>query len=243
VKTIVFDFDGTLTRYPIPRYELLLRAGYPNEGEAFLANAERMCRETGLDRYQILYKMVFDSVEKLGLPADDNSFCLGAEEVCFHPGAVSCLEELSTLARLYVLTCGYAGYIRHTAAAPYLTAVCGTEFVFRGGEAREARILDDSKKGGKLDEIAAGSYDDLIYVGDGPTDIGAFAHVIRRGGTAVLVCAPGDDEVARQLRERGLREVHVFGADYTQDSPLRRFLREEALTSSEQGAGAAPRRR
>lgn len=225
MKTIVFDFDGTLTCYAIPHYPLLYRAGYPEEEAPMLACASQIMREHGLNQYEALYYMVFDSVEKLDLPADDSSFCLGADQVRFRPGAVALLRELSASARLCVLTCGYANFIRRTAAAPYLSEIVGSSFAFSEGRATGTReVLADTRKGEKLDELAGDNYRDLIYLGDGPTDLSAFAHVLENGGCAVLVHAPGDFAVVRKLLELGLDGVQVFEADYTPGSDLHRFL-------------------
>lgn len=67
---------------------------------------------------------------------------------------------------------------------------------------------------------------DMLYLGDGLSDIAAFATLKRFGGTCFAVHAPGDEKAAE--RARGIAEdgrAHAFfEADYGPQSPLRRAI-------------------
>ena len=233
MKTLVFDFDGTLTLYPTPRYSIMADAGYPVD-EKMIDCAEVIMKERGLNQYEALFYMMFDSLKRLGLPATDNNFCRGADVVQFRPGVPELLQELSASARICILTCGYANYIRRTVIAPYVDTVFGSSFAFQDGIALgPSDVLSDTQKSGKLDEIAGEHYQDLIYVGDGPTDLSAFAHVLIRGGQVVLVHPADDRRVVHQLQKLRLDGVKVFEADFSPGSDLTDFLRNAVKNAEE----------
>jgi hypothetical protein len=225
MKTIVFDFDGTLTPHPIPRYKLFQMCGLPTETEEFIRLSERLCKEYSVGKYELLFRLLFDCAHELGLPLNEPSLCIGAEDVPFNSGVESFFKETLGKANLYVLTCGYSGYILRTRLAPYLSGVLGTTFSFENGIATGvAELLSDTKKVGALDRLVGGDFRNIMYVGDGPTDMLVFRHVLQKGGLAVMVHQQGDSYPAEILKANGMQDVPCLTADYTEGSELRTLL-------------------
>jgi phosphoglycolate phosphatase-like HAD superfamily hydrolase len=77
----------------------------------------------------------------------------------------------------------------------------------------------------------------MLYLGDGMSDIAAFALIKRYGGAPLAVYHPGDQaslEKARKLQFEG-RAQQAFEADYTPESPLRQAIVRWVLETQGQG--------
>ena len=76
-------------------------------------------------------------------------------------------------------------------------------------------------------------FEDMIYVGDGPTDIPALALVRKSKGMGVIVTHPKDDEKTKlsklQDMSLGLRADCVTKADFSSGSILEKFIENRAF--------------
>lgn len=151
----------------------------------------------------------------------------------------------------YIITGGFAEVIRHTCIAPYLTKIWGCEFHYaENGEIEFLkRSISHTEKTRYLMHIASGqnqvdgdgrsfSYRDvpeeelrvplsqMIYVGDGASDVPCFS-VLNDEGGIVLGVYKGDtaEEWNQQIEvSESQRVLNLAPADYQEDSELMRSL-------------------
>jgi phosphoglycolate phosphatase-like HAD superfamily hydrolase len=150
----------------------------------------------------------------------------------------------------YILSSGFADIINRTSIASSFNAVWGSAFHYRDGEAvfvkrtithpEKARYLTALVKNLGMEGANAPAdvdrpvpeeemrvaFDQLIYVGDGASDIDAFHHVESQGGLAIAVVKDGGRDVPAHLRQLRpeQRVENIARPDFTADSELMHSL-------------------
>ncbi len=143
----------------------------------------------------------------------------------------------------YVVSTGMAAVIRGSAVMQHVEAVWGCEFIedTTGGERVISELgytIDNTSKTRALFEINKGvpqnphidvnskmpaalrrvSFENMIYIADGPSDIPAFSLVNKNGGTTFAIYPKGDLAALRQVEQLRMDgRIHMYAeADYTE---------------------------
>ena len=66
-KIIVYDFDGTLTPYALPKFELLEKSGLENGtyNPKFLELSRKRAKDKNIDLYTAIYETYFEIVKDI----------------------------------------------------------------------------------------------------------------------------------------------------------------------------------
>lgn len=225
MKKIIYDFDGTLTTTSLPFYEFFNICNGPKSINELVCLSNDLMKAKNINIYEALYEVEIDIIRRSSLPLDNSTFCMGAKNVKYNPGVLEFLKEKDENIEHYILTSGYDEYVMHTLAGKLVNKVYGTSFEYKNGKFIGIKeLMSDEKKPDKIALIAGNNYKDVIYVGDGLTDMYAFKHVIENGGKAVLVHRPGDNSISNKIKEEGINVIY-FDADYTKGSYLYKFLK------------------
>jgi len=161
-------------------------------------------------------------------------------------------REFGLQLEYYVVTSGLKELVKGSTLAPHLKAIFGCEFDEKDGRiARPKRCVSHTGKTQMLFRISknmiAMSEDvnqhmpreelripfwNMVYVGDGPTDVPCFAVMKNYGGRTVAVYDPSDDRAYTRCYELAVNEKRVdmmAEADYAPRSQLRRTLERMVL--------------
>jgi hypothetical protein len=257
---IVYDYDQTLSPsymqddvvFPVfgidgPKFwtrcsELVRDGGYDNElayMKVFL-DTLGMDRPTNAELQQLGKKLNFYK----GLPEMFEEFRGGllTEE---HMGYGITVEH-------YIISSGIKVLIDGSRLAPYVRAIFGCEFAEdeQGRITFPKRVISHTQKTQFLFRINKGLLDmsqdvndhmdfdirpipfpNMIYIGDGPTDVPCFTVMKKNGGQAIAVYNPDDLQRSGfkkcyQLSAHADRVKHIAPADYRPNTHLRMLLEQ-----------------
>ena len=226
--------------------ELVRDHGYDNE----LAYMKVLLDQLGMDR------PTNDELKKLGT---NLNFYKGLPEMFeeFRGGEGLLTAEHTAhgiTVEHYIISSGMKVLIDGSRLAPYVRAIFGCEFATdpEGRITFPKRVISHTQKTQFLFRINKGFLDmaqdvndhmdpeirpipfpNMIYVGDGPTDVPCFTVMKKNGGQAIAVYNPDDParvgfKKCYQLSTHADRVKHIAPADYRQNTHLRMLLEQMA---------------
>lgn len=226
---IIYDFDGTLTPFSLPQYEILKKNGYTDD-----SLMERVKEEfkTGNTKslYDANYKVFFDILEENRIEPTEYNICKGSENTIFNKGVIEFFERFQssiTGIKHYIVTSGIQSYVEKTKIAKYVDGIYGVTFENIDGKYSNVKyLLTDELKVDvikKLQEI--NKTNEVIYFGDGLTDRFAFEYVHRIGGKSIFIATNEESKsIYKKLNAEGLIDK-FFEADFSENSDIWNFIK------------------
>ena len=65
-KIIIYDFDGTLTPFSLPKFEILEKCGMKDgaHNPRFLELSQKRAKDENIDLYRAMYEIYFETIRK-----------------------------------------------------------------------------------------------------------------------------------------------------------------------------------
>lgn len=251
IVALIYDFDKTLSpkdmqEYgflpginmdPDPFWELCAEFAQKNQAESVLAYMYMMKKmaEGELDL----------SKEKLNEFGRDIEFFPGVETWFDRINAIG--EEIGVTVEHYIISSGLAEIIQGSAIGNKFKAIYAAQFSYdeNGQPLWPSRAVNYTNKTQYLFRINKGVHDvmndrdlnaytpeymrrvpfsNMIYVGDGPTDVPCMKMTKQKGGYSIVVHTPGNTDMADDMLLQG-RVDFSLEADYSAGSEM-----EETVT-------------
>lgn len=229
-KILIYDFDGTLTPYPITKFKILDKCGLkggtadPKVKEVIAAK-----RESGMEHYEAIYTGFLELVSGRGFELNDDNMSLGADELEYNNGVFEFLEEINNMnVDNYLLSSGIKVLLERTHVAKYFEEIYATTFSYKDNLiVGTGHIMSDKKKVDVIKEIVKnnGVEDcrDVVYLGDGLTDLYAMEYVKDNGGTSIFVYLDPDNKELVMAKEKNCVSLFTL-ADYSKGSELYNYI-------------------
>ena len=223
MKVIIYDFDGTLTPYPMVRYKILEKCnvGY-DEMEILVHDYMRTYNK---NIYESYYTVFFDILNKHNIDINLDNICYGSDIIEYSKGVIDYFNKYKDI-KHYVVTSGLKDFIINSYVNKYLDDVYGVTVNYE--EKKTDKLLTDKEKVlaiKKIIEINKCSISDVVYIGDGLTDKYAFSYIHNNGGKTIFINDKDNDNLYLELNKDNIIDYR-FNRDYSIDSDIDRFISE-----------------
>ncbi len=251
IIAIMYDYDKTLCTRDMQEYTFIPSVGMKDEEFWQLANV--VSTTEVMDSILSYMYCMIEKTRETGIPLTRESLVACGKDVEYHPGVEDWFERINQYAEEagvevehYVLSSGLKEIIEGTSIAKYFKKIYACEFMYRDGQAVWPKlavnytnktqfvyrinkgVLDISNNvelnSSRPDNEKRVFFSNMIYIGDGLTDVPCMKLVKQSGGHSIAIYHPGEHGGAAKLLEHG-RVDWMFEADYSEGSALDRTMK------------------
>ena len=249
IIAIIYDFDKTLCGQDMQNYSFIPNLNMTPE-EFWNETGEFSKSENMEGILSYLYYMVKKSEEK-GVPMTKEYLTSLGKDVDLYPGVEEWFtrinqygKEQGAIIEHYIISSGLKDIINSTSIAKYFKAVFACDFYFEDGKAAWPKIaINFTGKTQYLYKINKGILDEtdstevnkkhkekripfrnMIYIGDGLTDIPCMTMLKKSGGKSIGIYTPKNKSQVQQFLLDD-RINYVCPANYKENSYLDRIVK------------------
>ncbi len=244
---MMYDFDKTLTTKDMQEYTFIPKLGM--HSEQFWQKSNTLARTQGMDRILAYMKVMLDESRMHQQPIRRSDFVNLGKELEFFPGVTTWFDRINALGRKldlniehFIISSGLREIIEGSAIGSSFRRIYACEYFYDENQVAvwpklsvnytaKTQFLFRINKGvldvfedAQLNAYTAESersvpFRNMIYIGDGLTDVPCMKLVKQNGGVSIAVHAPGKEETSHRLM-REQRISFFTEADYTEDGQL-----------------------
>ena len=251
IVAIMYDFDKTLCTRDMQEYTFIPSVGM-EPSEFWGHTAEVAAAETMDSILTYLYCMV-EKAHQTGNPLTRESLVGCGKDIEYHPGVEGWFERINRYAEEagvevehYVLSSGLKEIIEGTSIAKYFKRIYACEFLYKDGQAYWPKMAvnytnktqfvyrinkgvldinnDVDLNNSRPDSEKRVFFSNMIYIGDGLTDVPCMKLVKQSGGHSIAIYQKGQEHKAAPLLKHN-RVDWMFEADYNEGSELDRTMK------------------
>jgi haloacid dehalogenase-like hydrolase len=245
---LIYDFDGTLSPRPMQEYTFLPQIG--EDPVKFWAEVNAFAKAHQADNLITYMHLMYKKAKAKGIRIDRADLVAQGRTVELFEGVrewfaaiakyVSVRAETPVQIKHYLVSSGLQEIIEGTPIYPEFAAVFASEYFFEAYDVPfPKRVITDTGKTQYLFRINKGVEDlgrsinshmpegerpipfsQMVYFGDGDTDVPSMAVMRKNGGYAVAVHPPGGGEAKCADLYRAGRVDFYAAADYRRASDL-----------------------
>lgn len=251
IVAIMYDFDKTLCTRDMQEYTFIPSVGM-EPSEFWGHTAEVAAAETMDSILTYLYCMV-EKAHQTGNPLTRESLVACGKDIEYHPGVEGWFERINRYAEEagvevehYVLSSGLKEIIEGTSIAKYFKRIYACEFLYKDGQAYWPKMAvnytnktqfvyrinkgvldinnDVDLNNSRPDSEKRVFFSNMIYIGDGLTDVPCMKLVKQSGGHSIAIYSHGQQHKTAPLLKHE-RVDWMFEADYSEGSELDRTMK------------------
>lgn len=249
---ILYDFDKTLCTTDMQEYSFIKNLGM-DSGE-FWGEAAKLTKKHELEKILSYMFVMIRECKKRGIPLTEEYLKKCGENVVLFKGVSTWFDRINEFGEQmgveiehYIISSGTYEIIQGTPIAKYFKRIYACRYMYdENGEAiwpalainytlktqyiyRISKGILDATDDYNLNRVQDESlrripYRNLIYIGDGMTDIPCMKMVKERGGKSIALYAAGKSETVKPLVDDE-RINYVCVADYSKDSTLEKIVK------------------
>lgn len=256
IVALIYDFDGTLAPGNMQEYSFIKAVG--RETEEFWGHTHQMARTQDADGVLIYMLFMLEEAKRMGIPLTRNSLRKFGKDITFFKGVESWFKRIDdigaqegVIVEHYINSSGLLEILEGTKIAKEFKAMFASSYYYnKKGEAiwpaaavnytNKTQFLfkinkgilnihDSEKINASVPEEEKRVYfSNMIYFGDGETDVPCMKLTRQLGGTSIAVYNP-KQEKKKQIAELLLKQNrvnYICPADYSKGS-----LVEEIVTN------------
>lgn len=247
IVAILYDFDKTLCTRDMQEYTFIPSVGM--EPDDFWAETSVVAKREQMDGILTYMYCMVEKAEEAGNPLKREMLVECGKDVEYHPGVEGWFDRINEYGKNagvevehYILSSGLKEIIEGTTVAKYFKKIYASEFLYGpDGKAKWAKMaVNYTNKTQFVYRINKGVLDicnnfdlntstpewdrrvnfgNMIYLGDGLTDVPCMKLVKQSGGHSIGLYPKGEKAEAQPLLKHD-RVDWIFEADYREGSEL-----------------------
>ena len=242
---IMYDFDKTLSENDMQNYTFIQNLGM--NPPDFWTEVGEIVKEYKMDKILAYMYLMVKKCQEKSIPLTKEYLMKCGKAIKLHKGVSTFFSRINEYAKKhdavvehYIISSGISDIIRGTTVAKYFKEIYGceflynpygvaiwpsltinftqkTQFIFRMSKG----VLDirDDENLNKKSDTKKIPYENMIYIGDGLTDIPCMKLIREKGGHSIAIYPPKDKNKVSQL-VKDKRINSVCAADYSKESAL-----------------------
>ena len=249
---ILYDFDKTLCTTDMQEYDFIKNLGMTSD--AFWGEAAAITATHEVEKILAYMFVMIKKCKEKGIPLTEEYLRSCGQHVELFNGVLTWFDRINEYGRSqgveiehYIISSGTYEINQGTPIAKYFKRIYACRYMYdENGEAlwpalainytlktqyiyRISKgtldVTDDYNLNRQQDEsLRRIAYHNMIYIGDGLTDIPCMKLVKERGGKSIAVYPEGNSEHVKPLVEDA-RINYVCVADYSPESPLEKIVK------------------
>ncbi len=259
---IIYDFDKTLIPKNMQEYDLQGKLGLKDD---FFKQFNNFAKENNMDMVLATQYFLKEVAKQKNIITNKEFLIDCGKNITYFEGVESWFEKINEYGKLiglevehYVLSCGSKEIIEGCSIAKHFKRIFANEYIYdETGQAIWPKVLVNyTTKTQYLFRIRKNLLDDfydvveinkrmvadkipfknMIYIGDGFSDVPCMQIVFNKGGYAVSVFAPNDNKsMIEAITLYDEKRVSAYmPADYREQSGLDKYIKQALLDISEQ---------
>ena len=252
---ICYDFDGTLSPKNMQEYGFMKKL--QTTPLKFWAKSNKVAKENFADTNAAYMKLMIEEANKKGVPFTKNAFLEYGASVKFYKGVEGWFERINEYGkrhgvkvRHFIISSGLREIIKKTAIGKYFEEVFASSYMYdkQGNPIWPANVVNYTSKTQYLFRINKGCLDindnikvnaridkdkreipfeNMVFIGDGETDIPAMKVLRSHGGHSVAVYNPKKVEkqaIAKKLINDNRVNI-ITPADYRENQIIDKYIK------------------
>ena len=246
IIAIMYDFDKTLCTRDMQEYTFIPSVGM--EPHEFWNHTGKVAAQEVMDSILAYMYCMVETARLSGNPLTRESLVACGKDIEYHPGVEGWFERINRYAEEagvqvehYVLSSGLKEIIEGTSIAKYFKRIYACEFLYKDGQACWPKMAvnytnktqfvyrinkgvldinnDADLNSSRPDSEKRVFFSNMIYIGDGLTDVPCMKLVKQSGGHSIAIYSKDQhDKTAPLLKHE--RVDWMFEADYNEGSEL-----------------------
>ncbi len=216
IIAMIYDFDGTLTPQPMQEYTILPKLGV--NPKRFWHTVKQEAEKTGGDEMLTYMRLLVEKLEAKQQHLNRSDLCSLGARIQYFPGVKSWFERIAKYVRKrgggnirlenYIISAGQKEILKGVSIRNHFTAMFASEYFFdHHDRATWPNILiNDTIKTQYIFRINKGldapineympedqrriPFSNIVYIGDGMTDVPGMTVTKKNGGYAIAVHRP-----------------------------------------------------
>ena len=251
IVAIMYDFDKTLCTRDMQEYTFIPSVGM--EPSEFWGHTAEVAAEETMDSILTYMYCMVEKAHQTGNPLTRESLVACGKDIEYHPGVEGWFERINRYAEEagvevehYVLSSGLKEIIEGTTIAKYFKRIYACEFLYKDGQAYWPKMAvnytnktqfvyrinkgvldinnDADLNNSRPDSEKRVFFSNMIYIGDGLTDVPCMKLVKQSGGHSIAIYSQGQQHKAAPLLKHE-RVDWMFEADYSEGSDLDKTMK------------------
>ena len=247
---IIYDFDGTLTPKTMQEYTLLPKLGV--KSKSFWDEISQEVSKTGAETMMVYMRQLLDHAKNKNIRISKDEFLKMGRDIKYYSGVEKWFSNINSYIKKiskndvnikhYIISAGHAEILEGISIKKYIKKIFASEYYYRRKVAVFPKIVvTDTTKTQFIFRINKGKeklsqsinehmpetdrpipFDNIIYIGDGMTDVPSMALIKKSGGHSIAVFKKNNKEQIKISKNlyKAQRVDFIAPANYNQNYPL-----------------------